>query len=243
MQRILVASSKGGCGKTTLATNLAVALARRGRKVWMIDADAQGSSAEWVEARGATAPSIGVMHSAEGGAISTAGWTLKIPPTTDVLIVDTPAGLRPHQLSEFLRRCDTLLVPIVPSGIDTRASAAFLAELAHAIPVRAGSVRVGLVANRVKARTLSARALPEFIDPLPFPLIASLRDTQAYVLAGAAGRGVFDYHGAGVAPCHEDWVGLLEWLNPTPRVFATTSAELFVESPGLGAAPVSNTGG
>lgn len=224
MQRILVASSKGGCGKTTLATNVAVALARRGRKVWMIDADAQGSSAEWVQARGATAPLIGMTYSAEGGAVSTAGWSLRIPPTTDVLVVDTPAGLRPHQLSEFLRRCDTLLVPIVPSGIDTRASSAFLAELAHAMPVRAGSVRVGLVANRVKARTLAARALPEFTDPLPFPLIASLRDTQAYVLAGAAGRGVFDYHGSGVAACHEDWGPLLEWLVPTPHAAAAETA-------------------
>lgn len=217
MQRILVASSKGGCGKTTLATNVAVALARRGRRVWMIDADPQGSSAEWIQARGATDPAIGITHSAGGGAVSTAGWSLRIPPTSEVVVVDTPAGLRPHQLSEFLRRCDTLLVPIVPSGIDTRANSAFLAELANAQPVRAGSLRVGLVANRVRARTLAARALPEFTAPLPFPLVASLRDTQAYVLAGAAGRGVFDYHGSGVAGCHDDWTPLLEWLLPAAR--------------------------
>jgi chromosome partitioning protein len=218
VQRILVASSKGGCGKTTLATNLAVALARRGRRVWMIDADAQGSSAEWVQARAATRPAIGLTHSAEGGAVSTAVWSLKIPPATDVLVVDTPAGLRPHQLSELLRRCDTLLVPIVPSGIDTRASSAFLAELVRALPVRSGAVRVGLVANRVKARTLAARALPEFTGTLPFPLITSLRDAQAYVLAAAAGHGVFDYQGPGVAGCHQDWAALLEWLIPEPRV-------------------------
>ena len=223
MQRILVASSKGGCGKTTLATNLAVALARRGRRVWMIDADAQGSSAGWAHARADTRPSIGVMHSAEGGAVSTAGWSLKIPPATEVLVVDTPAGLRPHQLSEFLRRCDTLLVPIVPSGIDTRASSAFLAELAHAMPVRAGNVRVGLVANRVKSRTVAARELPEFAESLPFPLIATLRDAQAYVLAGSMGRGVFDYQGPGVAGCHQDWATLLAWLLPAEHI-ATDAA-------------------
>lgn len=226
MHRILIASSKGGCGKTTLATNLAVALARRGRRVWLIDADAQGSSAEWVQARAGLLPGIGLMHSAEDGRISTAGWSLRIPPATEVLIVDTPAGLRPHQLSEFLRRCDTALVPIVPSGIDARASSTFLAELAQAGAVRSGGVRVGLVANRVKARTLAARDLPGFTANQPFPLIASLRDTQAYVLAGALGRGVFDYHGAAVAACHEDWAPLLEWLangerKPQPAVAET----------------------
>jgi chromosome partitioning protein len=217
MRRILIASSKGGCGKTTLATNLAVAMARRGRKVWLIDADAQGSSAEWAHARGTTAPSIGIMHSADNGQISTAGWSLRIPPSTEVLVVDTPAGLRPHQLSEFLRRCDTLLVPIVPSGIDTRASSAFLSELANAASVRAGGVRVALVANRVKTRTIAARELPAFADGLPFPLIASLRDTQAYVLAGAMGRGVFDYTGPSIAACHDDWTSLLEWLMPAAQ--------------------------
>ena len=176
--------------------------------------------------RGATPPAIGVMHSAENGNASTAGWSLRIPPATEVLLVDTPAGLRPFQLAEFLRRCDTLLVPIVPSGIDTRASATFLGELANAAPVRAGSVRVALVANRVKTRTLAARDLPAFASGLPFPLIASLRDTQAYVLAGAMGRGVFDYAGPAIAACHEDWTSLLEWVSPTPASVQRSTTEI-----------------
>lgn len=214
MQRILVASSKGGCGKTTLATNLAIALARRGRRVFLIDADPQGSGAEWHRARAATPPGVGLLHSAEGGSPSTAGWTLRVPPTIDSLVIDTPAGLRPHQLAEFLRRCDTLLVPIVPSGIDTRASSTFLAELAHAMPVRSGAVRVGLIANRVRARTIAARQLAEFTASFAFPLLATLRDSQAYVLAGALGRGVFDYAGPTIEPVKADWDSLLAWLRP-----------------------------
>jgi chromosome partitioning protein len=173
------------------------------------------------------------MHSADNGQVSTIGWSLKIPPTTDVLVVDTPAGLRPHQLSEFLRRCDTVLVPIVPSGIDTRATTAFLSELAQATSVRSGGVRVGVVANRVKARTLAARALPEVLSDLPFTLTASLRDTQAYVLAGAMGKGVFDFHGATIASCQADWGALLDWVTPPQHTAAATpaGADLATERP------------
>ena len=44
MKIIVVANSKGGAGKTTIATNLAVECSRAGKSVFLIDADEQGSS-------------------------------------------------------------------------------------------------------------------------------------------------------------------------------------------------------
>lgn len=213
MHKILIASSKGGCGKTTVTTNLAVALARAGRRIWLIDTDAQGSSADWALARGELQPEIPVMTSPDTGQGISLGWSLRIPPATEVLLVDTPAGLRNHQMAEYLRRCDSVLVPMIPSAIDLRATQHFLQELAQSSAVRSGSVRVGLIANRVKARTIAARDLGELAADLPFPLISSLRDTQAYVLAGALGRGVMDYSGAALAPCREEWAPILDWLG------------------------------
>jgi chromosome partitioning protein len=212
MQRILIASSKGGCGKTTVTTNLAVALAHAGRKVWLIDADSQGSSVDWAAARGNLLPAIPVMPSSDVGHGLTQGWTLRIPPTTDVMLVDTPAGLRNHQISEYLRRCDTVLIPIVPSAIDMRATQGFLNELRNSPAVRSGTVRVGLIANRVKTRTLAARDFMAHSDDMPFQVLTSLRDTQAYVLAGALGRGIFDYQSAALAPCRDEWQPVLNWL-------------------------------
>lgn len=225
MRRVLIGSSKGGSGKTTLTCNLAVALATRGQRVCIVDADPQGSAAAWVGARGEFRPSIEVYHSAGNGQAGTSGWSLRIAADLDWLLIDTPAGLRVHQLAEFLRRCDTLLVPIMPSAIDTRASGPFLADLAHAPQVKAGTLRVGLIGNRLKARTIAARELPEFTAEQAFPTVAQLRDSQAYVLAGALGRGVFDYQAPSLRECQLEWQRLLDWLLAGVAAPGPTSAQ------------------
>ena len=51
MKTILVASSKGGAGKTTLATNLAAYFALDGKRTVLVDADPQHSSTRWAERR------------------------------------------------------------------------------------------------------------------------------------------------------------------------------------------------
>ena len=50
-QVITVAQQKGGSGKTTVSVNLAVAFAQMGRKVAVIDSDAQGSLGRWFMTR------------------------------------------------------------------------------------------------------------------------------------------------------------------------------------------------
>ncbi|CAN6133262.1 ParAB_family domain containing protein [Methylophilaceae bacterium] len=51
MKKILIANSKGGAGKTTLATNLASYLAASGHRVLLQDLDRQQSSAQWLSRR------------------------------------------------------------------------------------------------------------------------------------------------------------------------------------------------
>ena len=51
MKTVLVASSKGGVGKTTLSTNLAAHFAVDGKRTVLVDADRQGSSRHWAEKR------------------------------------------------------------------------------------------------------------------------------------------------------------------------------------------------
>ena len=59
---ILVVNSKGGCGKTTVATNLAAAYANGGKSVALFDCDRQASAQQWTGARGLDLPSIDLYH-------------------------------------------------------------------------------------------------------------------------------------------------------------------------------------
>ena len=58
MRHVLVMNAKGGCGKSTLATNLASYYAVRGNSVTLADFDPQRSSLDWVEMRPPGRPEI-----------------------------------------------------------------------------------------------------------------------------------------------------------------------------------------
>ncbi len=95
---VTLAQQKGGSGKTTVAANLAVALAGRGLRVAMVDTDPQGSLGRWFLARRARPGGAGLEFS------TASAWGVsfeceKLRRQADVVIVDTPpkvdADLRP----------------------------------------------------------------------------------------------------------------------------------------------------
>ena len=207
MRKILVASSKGGCGKTTIATNLAAHFAQDGKNTALVDADRQGSSLRWAEKRaGLPAPVLGISGLRRD-------WASKLPDDAQRVIVDGPAGIRAGELAELLEDVDALLIPVLPSRIDLEASEAFLHEVAQLARVKRGKVAVGLVANRLKPWTTASQEAVEEIKKLPFPLLAQLRDTQGYVLVAGLGKSIFDYHSELIRTHQEDWAKLLRWLK------------------------------
>src|SRR6187431_2778299 len=116
MQKILVASSKGGCGKSTLATNLAAHFAQDGKNTALIDADRQGSSLRWAQLRPENVPGVlGIQGLRKG-------WSEKLPADTQRVIIDAPAGAHPNDLAAALDTVDVVLVPVLPSGIDLDAT-------------------------------------------------------------------------------------------------------------------------
>jgi chromosome partitioning protein len=80
----------------------------------------------------------------------------------------------------------------MPSPIDIRYAARFIADLLLAAQLDLGSVRVGIVANRTRKNTISLRQLLRFLSSLKIPVIAVLRDSQNFVRAADEGVGVCD---------------------------------------------------
>jgi chromosome partitioning protein len=205
MRTILVANAKGGCGKTTIATNLAAHYANEGLEVVLADFDPQRGSMDWLATRPSNCPSIGGLDAVEGG-------LRHLPRAADVLVMDAPSRVHGAELSEFLRRAETVLVPILPSPVDMNAAKRFLDEVSDAAPVRNRQTRVGLVANRVMEHTRIAGVLDTWLGHRRERVLGRLREAQNYVRAAERGIGIFELPAYLAWQDWADWEPILTWL-------------------------------
>src|SRR4249919_1199235 len=207
MKTVLVASSKGGVGKTTLSTNLAAHFAVDGKRTVLVDADTQGSSRHWAEKRAlmehAVLPIDGTRRD----------WDKHLPNDAQRVVVDAAAGAHGAELAHFLDVADAVVVPVLPSMIDIEATVPFLDTLAKPPRIRRGKLPVGLVGNRLRPWTNATQQFMDALRQWPYPLVAELRDTQAYVLMAGLGRSLFDYQSQQVREHQADWSPLLRWLK------------------------------
>ena len=192
LRRIVLLNPKGGCGKSTLATNLASCFAARGPMPALLDCDPQGASMRWLEKRSRLRPPIHAIAAYKQPLAVTRTWQLRVPRETREVIVDTPAGLEGPQIHDLVYDASRVLIPVLPSPIDIRYAARFIAELLLAAQLDRDSVKVGIVANRTRQNTKSYRQLVRFLSSLKIPLIATLRDSQNFVRAADAGIGICD---------------------------------------------------
>ncbi len=118
---VLVTNTKGGCGKTTIATNLASAFANAGFVTQRsADVTRQKSSLDWLANRpDSAAPIIGL------------DWRKRpSPPPGPVrrLVIDAPGGFGSILSRKLLKAADLVVVPVLASVFDQAARRAFSAS-------------------------------------------------------------------------------------------------------------------
>ena len=202
MPVIVVANPKGGVGKSTVATNLAGALARAGHSVMLGDVDRQQSARQWLGLRPAALPAIQGWDIARDDVV-------RPPKGTTHVVLDTPAGLHGSKLDAVLKIADRVLVPLQPSLFDIQASHAFV----QALREQRRGAKVAVIGNRVREGTIAADQLRQFLDTLGVPVLTLLRDTQLYVQLAARGATLWDVAPSRAERDLEQWQPILQWAR------------------------------
>ncbi|WP_028887049.1 ParA family protein [Teredinibacter turnerae] len=207
MNQIFIANPKGGCGKTTISTQIAGYYANLGHRVLLVDHDAQKSSSDWLASRPARCSSIQLRAT-----------TVETPVSdgeAEVVVHDMPAAWSLDHVVDIIHAGDKVLVPVLSSPTDIKACLRFLMELYRSGIFEAG-IRMGMVANRSREHTRYYKILIEFLERLESPLVANLRDTQNYVRAMDRGLTIFDLPESRVAADLAQWQPIFDWLDVAP---------------------------
>ena len=213
LNRIVILNPKGGCGKSTLATNIAACYANRGTEPAVMDYDPQGSSMAWLSRRPAQSPLIHGIAAYKQSMQATRSWQLRVPNEAVNVIIDSPAGINHNDLRSLTRDSSSILVPVLPSVMDTHAASRTVADLLLVAKINRNERKLAVVANRTRKNTKSFSKLMRFLDSLGIPIIAVLRDSQNFVHAAERGVGIVEMQPSRVRKDVEQIERIVAWLD------------------------------
>lgn len=224
--RICIMNGKGGSGKSTLATNLATILSTHANSVTIIDNDPQASSIRWLKERPYTAiPIRGVTASEMTRLKNIQLWNSGIGPETKYVIIDTQAGLKGLELSDVIDRSDMIIIPVLPSAIDMRATADFVAQVFLSKAYRRTRKPIGVVANRVINDSIIYRKLQKFLLSLRMNFISTFSDNRAYLVAAEKGVGIFETNEPNTEGEKTEWDLLNQWVEDKRKTVLSVSGK------------------
>jgi chromosome partitioning protein len=183
---ICVAQQKGGAGKTTLVSNLAIAFLADGKRVALLDTDPQGSLGKWLDVREDTLGENEDLYFATSTAYGISRAIRGVGRGADVILIDTPPKAD-SDVRQVLRESDLVLVPVSASQADVWATHDVL-DLAE----RAGRP-THIVLNRTRAGTRVGEDVANAVAGLEaVQLQSSLANRVIYAEALGRGLGVIE---------------------------------------------------
>ena len=188
MLRILMASPKGGSGKTTLCRNLAAAAAQDGLTLVTADLDPQATLTAWSRRRPKNVPPI--PHFKVGWNDADALLDDEEPGDVQAVFIDTPPSIetQPAAFGALLAGADLIIVPSRATFDDAESVAPFLGHLREE-----GRPAVAVL-NFVKPR-VNINAVKRFLLEAGELCPVEVADRTDYARAGAKGLGLVDVAG------------------------------------------------
>ncbi len=185
--KFAIANLKGGCGKSTIALNLAAGLNRRGKTV-LLDADPQGTLEHWVDnENNDTLPRVVATHAELAKNIR---WASS---THDYVVVDCPPTLGAGYTETALEMVNTVLIPVLPSPPDLWSSMHMIKAVEQA-QIKNPDLRAFLVLNQVEPRSALSNAMRQALDSCELPALDNVLGRRAaYRWAALEGISVYQF--------------------------------------------------